>query len=94
VLFYLEGRGAVSPADEETVARLGDHFGGFVAREDESPCVGRWTGGAEDLRALRAEIERLTASGRDALLIVDGNPPSLTAMQAARTIAQLLGVAS
>jgi hypothetical protein len=88
--FYLE-RGSAEEGDMSFVEALGPVFGGFI--EAGTGSVGHWSQGAEDLRGLRSTIERLAAGGGEALLIVDGDPPSLPALQAARTIAELLGVA-
>jgi hypothetical protein len=93
--FFLEGREAAPVGGGEAMEALGSQFGGFVAPGATCPAaVDHWAQGAEDLRALRAKIEQLAASGGDALLIIEGHPPSLPALQAARTIAQLLGVMS
>lgn len=48
---------------------------------------------APDLRALRERMGRF-ARHDDVLLVFTGNPPSLTALRAARTLAQLLGLPS
>ncbi|MGE0081343.1 MAG: hypothetical protein AB7U81_08600 [Thiohalomonadaceae bacterium] len=50
-------------------------------------------GAAPDLRALRERMAALARRG-DALLVFTGNPPSLAALRAARTLAQLLGLPS
>jgi len=88
--FYLEGDGT-QPQAREVARRLGDRFGGFLVADD--PAVARWREGQGDLRALRAEIERL-AAWPETLLVIEGDPPTIATLRAARAIIELLGIAS
>lgn len=81
-LLAVEGERPPTPL----VQALGERFGGLVMVGD--PAVACWEGGA-DVRALRDVIAGLPADG---VLVVTGEPPSLPALRAAQTIAQLLGL--
>ena len=84
--FFLEpnaDRAAPPPAMLEV---LGERCGGVLG--DGGMMVARWEGGA-DARALRGLLEGLPADG---LLAIAGEPPSLEALRAAQTLAQLMGV--
>lgn len=68
------------------VQALGDRYAGMAG--PGGLAVARWEGGV-DARALRGLIESLPADG---VLLVAGEPPSLEALRAAQTLAQLMGV--
>ena len=99
--FFLEGE-ATSGAIAAAVTALGPAHGGLVRPEagtGEGPqgqplAVARWDAGPADLRGLRATIEQLAGTGRDGVLVIEGAPPALEAVRAARTIAELLGLSS